>query len=87
MCKTVKQLMVRCKEKGEWGVTVVHRLEKDRGFRNPQGIGEGYRGVGVRVQILLPPQTLTCGRGIGGNGGIRRGIGEVIPSIQALIFC
>ena len=30
-------------------------LEKDRGFQNPQGIGEGYRGVGVRVHILLPP--------------------------------
>ena len=55
MCKTVKQLMVRCKEKGEWGVTVVHQLERDRGFQNPQGIGGGYRGVGVQVQILLPP--------------------------------
>ena len=31
------------------------QLEKDRGFQNPQGIGEGYRGVGVRVHILLPP--------------------------------
>ena len=31
------------------------QVEKDRGFQNPQGIGEGYRGVGVRVHILLPP--------------------------------
>ena len=30
-------------------------VEKDRGFQNPQGIDEGYRGVGVRVHILLPP--------------------------------
>ena len=30
-------------------------VEKDRGFQNPQGVGEGYRRVGVRVQFLLLP--------------------------------
>ena len=40
---------------GQFGVPLHICLEKDRGFQNPQGIGEGYRGVGVRVHILLPP--------------------------------
>ena len=41
-------------------------LEKDRGFQNPQGIGEGYRGVGVRVHILLPPTNPYLWRGYQG---------------------
>ena len=32
----------------------VFKLEKDRGFQNPEGTVEGYGRVGVRVQMLLP---------------------------------
>ena len=50
------------------------RLEKDRGFQNPEGTVEGYGRVGVRVQMLLPSTNPYPWWGYRGYRGYRRGI-------------
>ena len=49
-------------------------LEKDRGFQNPKGTGEGYGRVGVRVRKLLPSTNPYPWWGYRGYRSYQRGI-------------
>jgi len=50
----------------------LQQVEKDRGFQNPEGTGEGYGRVGVRVRMLLPSTNPYPWWGYRGYRGYRR---------------
>ena len=55
-------------------IAIVLKLEKDRGFKNPEGTVEGYGRVGVRVQMLLPSSNPYPWWGYWEYQGYQRGI-------------